>query len=59
MAGDDGEQEQQAVEGGVGAQASQHHHRQWREEDIDQHDEDAIRQLADCVEHRAGGACVH
>lgn len=58
VAGDDGEQEQQAVEGGVGAQASQHHHRQRRKEDIDQHDQDAIRQLADCVEHCAGGVCV-
>lgn len=51
VAGDDGEEEQQAVHRRVRSQTCQHHDGQRREEDIDEHHQDAVGEVSHCVEH--------
>jgi len=50
--------EQQAIEQGVRAQTGYHHDCQWWEEDVDHHEQNAIRQIAHCCEHCAGCDCA-
>lgn len=51
VAGDDGEEEQQAVQRRVRSQTRQHHDGQRREEDVDEHHQDAVGEVSHCVEH--------
>ena len=51
-------EEQQAIDKCVRAQTSNHHDCQWRKEDVDHHEQYAIRQVAHCCEHPTGACCA-